>query len=147
TFLKAEGSMGSYLNKNTSFLSNINIVDFCDRITDYDPSLDHPTNFSDVHRGVSIMDGLQLRLSMPEESINLRYLLDMLGEQCGTDLGFIDESGFGPIIDVLSTSWTSDSPTLNTEENIHTLYSYFRPFILERHDGELLEGAARILGP
>ena len=147
TFLKAQGSMGPYLNKNTYCFSNISIVDFCDRITDYDPSLDHPTNCSDVHRCVSIIDGLQLRLSMPEESINLRYLLDLRGEQHRTDLGFIDEPRFGPIINVLFTSWTSDSPTLNTEENTYTLRSYFRPFILERHDGELLEGVARILGP
>ena len=146
-FLKAQGSIRPYLNKYTSFLSNISIVDFCDRITNYNPSLDHPTNYSDVHHGVSIMDGLQLRLSMPEESINLRYLLDLLGEQHGTDPGFIDESGFSPIIDVLFTSWTSDLPTLNTEENTHTLHSYFRPFILEWHDSELLEGVARILGP
>lgn len=129
TFLKEEG------------------IDFCGHITSYDPSLDHPSNCSDIRRGVSIMDGLQLWLSMSEERINLRYLLDVLGEQRGSDLGFIDESEFGPILDVLTTSWTSDSPTLNTEENIRTLYSYFRPFVLERYDGELLEGAARILGP
>jgi ankyrin repeat protein len=29
----------------------------------------------------------------------------------------------------------------------HTSYSYFRPFILERRDSELLEGIGRILGP
>ncbi len=91
------------------------------------------------------MDGLQL--FMPEESMNLRYLLDTLGEQYGTDLRFFGESGFGPILDVLSSSWMSDLPMLNTEETIHTLCSYFKPFILERYDGELLEGAARILGP
>ena len=147
TFLKEEGSMRPYLNKNIYFLSNISIVDFCSHINDYEPSLDRPSNCSDVHRGFSILDGLQLWLSMPEERINLRYLLDVLGEQRGSDLGFIDESDFGPIIDVLSTSWTSDSPTLNTEGNIRTLYLYFRPFVLERYDGELLEGAARILGP
>jgi ankyrin repeat protein len=147
TFLKTQESMGPYLNKNTSSLSNISIVDSCERITDYDLSLDHPTNSSDVRRGVFIMEGLQLRPSMPEERRNLRYLLGLPGEHHRTDLGVFDESGFGPIIDVLSTSWTSDSPALNMEENIHTLHSYFRPFILEKHDGELLEGTARILGP
>jgi len=139
--------MGPYLNKNTSFLSNISIVDFCDSFTNYDQSLDYPTNCSDVHRGISIIDGLRLRLSMPEESINLRYLLDLREEPYRIDLGVIDESGFSTIIDVLFASWTSDSPLLNTEENTHTMHSYFRPFILERHDGELLDGAIRILGP
>jgi hypothetical protein len=41
---------------------------------------------------------------MPEESINVRYLLELLGEQNVIDLGFINKSGFGSIINVLFTS-------------------------------------------
>jgi hypothetical protein len=86
-------------------------------------------------------------LSISEESMTVTYLLDVLGDQLGRDLRAIDKQRLSPFIDYLFTSWVSGSHTFDTEESSHALYSYFRPFILDRQKGELLEGVSRILGP
>jgi hypothetical protein len=71
----------------------------------------------------------------------------VLGDQCGKDLQVNNRLRLGSIVDYLFTGQISNLYTINSERNNHTVYSYFRPFILERRDGELLEGVSRILGP
>ncbi|RYP80332.1 hypothetical protein DL770_006279 [Monosporascus sp. CRB-9-2] len=119
-------------------------VNFRDHMTDSNPTLDHQIDMLESHGPVSAMDGLQLYLPMPNEN-TASYLLDQLAEHHERDVRVKDEGGFAPIVDVLFANWTSYSPILNTRD-IHALYSYFRPFILESRDGELLEGVSNILG-
>ncbi|RYP44438.1 hypothetical protein DL768_009085 [Monosporascus sp. mg162] len=120
-------------------------VNFRDRVTNSDSTLDRLTDMLESHSPVSVMDGLQLCLPMPNEN-TASYLLDQLEENHEKDVRVIDKGGFTSIIDVLFANWTSYSPIRNTRD-IHALYSYFKPFILERQDGELLEGVSKILGP
>jgi hypothetical protein len=84
---------------------------------------------------------------MSEQRANLEYYLDLGGKQYGSDPRVMDKPSFGRITDVLFTRWTPGSSILDMEEYIDALHSYFRPFILERQDGELLEGVRIIFEP
>ena len=137
--------MSPHLNKYTSFLSNVSIVSFSGCIDIYHPLPDYQTDSPDLHGYSSATGDLQVCLSMSNESMDVTHLLDVLGDQRGEDLLVI--CGFRSIIDYLSTNWALEKQIFNAEEHSHTLYSYFRPFIPERRDGELLEGVGRILGP
>jgi hypothetical protein len=143
TFLKEQRSITLYLNKYVYFLSCMSIVSFRGCIDDCYPLLDHQADFSDLHNYVTVIDDLWFYPSMPDESMDVAYLLG----QYRIDLRVMDEPSLGIIIDYLFTSWISGSQIFNTESNSHNLYSYFSPFILEMQDGELLEDVGRILGP
>jgi hypothetical protein len=81
---------------------------------------------------------------MPDEN-TASYLLDQLAEDHERDVWVIDKGKFALIINILIAKWTLYSLILNTRE-INTLYSYLRPLILERQDGELWEGVRKVLG-
>jgi hypothetical protein len=142
-------------------MSNIRTVNLGDRIvskaavedTAYHvllcpPSANHIC-FPNIPGPGSVLSDLQLDLFMSEESLNVRYYLDLLGRESARGLGTLDEASFGAIVDFLFTRWTAASPAiLDTDEYMfRTLHSYFRPLILERQDGELLDGVRIVFGP
>src|ERR1700761_5412749 len=89
-FLKMQGSMKLNLNKNTSSPFNVGIVISGDSVTDIRPSLHHSTNYLGRDSRVSIMDALQVSHSIPEETANLRYLLDLRGAQQTRDTAVVN---------------------------------------------------------